>query len=317
MKRIFWLVATLTMFALPTMAAPKVVSSIQPVNMLVGAVMKGIAVPQTLLPPGASPHSYALRPSEARRLAEADVIFWIGPEMERFLERPLDTLARASRKVALLETPGLRRLGVRDAAAFDEHDDDDHEEHEEDEHEEDEHDDHAHKHGGIDPHIWLDPTNAQAMVRYIVEVLVDTDPINAGTYRRNAVEAQAIIDAARDDAAARLIPYRSLRFITYHDAFQYFEIAFGLESAGVLAINPDVPPSVAGISALRDHVTEKNVSCAFFEPQFDGRAIHALTRDLGLGFSVLDPMGPVGIPDAAQYRLMLVEMAEGFSLCTE
>lgn len=339
------LAAAFLLIVLPVSAAPRVVSSIMPVNALVAAVMDGIAVPQTLLPPGASPHSHALRPSDARMLAEADVIFWIGPELETFLEGPLDSLARNARKVALVRSRGILLFDVRTIQAFDArpgrdgHDHDDHGTRDHDDHDEEkgghgdhaddhghaddndhtDHDSHGHDHapGSIDGHIWLDPANAQVMIRAIAAVMSEVDPVNAGRYQENAEAATDFTAETWALVDEKLEPVRSLRFVTYHDAFQYFEAAFALRSAGIVALNPDAPPGARAIKRLRDRIRAEGVTCAFFEPQYDGRAVHALTRDMGLGFSVLDPMGPVGPPGAGQYRSMLLDMADGFRLCAE
>lgn len=248
--------ACVAVFAQTALAAPKVVSSIMPVNALVGAVMEGLAVPQTLLPPGATPHAHALKPSDARMLAEADVIFWIGPELETFLEGPLETLAANARKVALIQSRGMLLFEVRTLETFEaqsEHQHDHKHDHGSEEHR---HESHGHDYaeGSIDGHIWLDPANAQIMLRAIAETLIEADPANADRYRRNAEAAMAFTADTWARVDERLKPVRSLRLVTYHDAFQCFEAAFGLTNVGVVAINPEAPPGARATKRLRERI---------------------------------------------------------------
>jgi zinc transport system substrate-binding protein len=166
--------------AVPARAeVPRVVVSIKPVHSLVAAVMAGVGEPALLVDGAQSPHTYSLRPSDARGLAEADVVFWIGPPLETFLERPLSTLAEAARVVALVGTPGLTLHGSGDRGHPDHGHPGDHD-HPDPGHEDPGHEDPGHGgHAGMDAHVWLDVANARAMVGAIADALAATDPGNA------------------------------------------------------------------------------------------------------------------------------------------
>lgn len=131
---------------------PRVVVDIAPVHSLVSQVMAGVGTPDLLLPPGASPHGYSMRPSEARSLSQSDIVFWVGEGLTPWLETSLDSLAASATHVALLDVPGAVLLETRDGVGFapqkgDAHSDrgeDDHDDHDEHGAHEDEHEDHAH-----------------------------------------------------------------------------------------------------------------------------------------------------------------------------
>lgn len=206
--RIF-LLALFFLGAAPALAAgPKVVVTLKPVHGLVSGVMAGIGQPHLLLAAEADPHSHAMRPSEARALAAADAVFWIGPALEGYLQKPLASLAAKARVVALSDSPGVILLPAREGGIWQE--DQDHGQHEH----------------SRDPHIWLDPRNAQAMVDHVVTVLAQLDPGNDGAYRRNGVRVVAGLVALEAEIARQLASVRALPYMVLHDAYQYFEARF-------------------------------------------------------------------------------------------
>src|SRR5258708_22010768 len=136
--------------------APDVLVSIKPLHSIVAAVMEGAGAPELLLTGAASPHSYALKPSDARKIARAEVIFWTGPVLETFLETPLANLAPRARVVALGDVDGGTRLQARKGGVWEADEDDEHS-------------------GGIDGHVWLDPRNAVAMAASTARTLSPKD----------------------------------------------------------------------------------------------------------------------------------------------
>ena len=162
----------------------KVVTSIKPIHSLASYIMDGVGSPDVIVDGYSSPHGFQLKPSHAKMLENADIIFWIGEGLENFLEKPLDTISKKAKKIEFLDVKGIKKLKFRDKNIFDEHDHDEHK-HEEDEHkhEEDEHDGHDdHGHGEYDPHIWLDPENAKLMIKVITKELSELDSKNASIY---------------------------------------------------------------------------------------------------------------------------------------
>lgn len=292
---------------------PAVVATIPPVHSLVAAVMEGVGQPQRLLPPGASPHSYALKPSEALMLSRADVIFRVDPSLESFLNQPLESLPQGARVVTLASVPGTERLPTRAGGAWDAVDDDHgHHEHEH-EHEEDHGGDH--EHGPIDGHSWLDPRNAAAWTSAIAEALSGADPAHAEAYAANARKARERLGALEQRLADRLAPVRGVPYLVFHDAYQYFEHRFGLNAAGAVTVSPDRAPGARRVAELRELVRTSGAACVFSEPQFEPRLVSVVIEDTPARTAVLDPLGaalPAG-PDL--YPTLLENLAEDLADC--
>ena len=386
--------ALLTTLVLATAAGadvPRVTVDIAPVHGLVARVMQGVGTPDLLVPPGASPHAYAMRPSDAQALQDADLVVWMGPGLSPWLADPLDTLAGQAARLTLLDRPETQLLDSRSGATFEPHDhghdhgheeakaeghdhahgtdghDDDHDhdaashDHDHDhahdaaahDHDHDhsheaagkDHDhaheaaghdhghdhsheaaghdhahdagahDHDHAHGGTDPHAWLDPVNGRIWLGLIAEDLAALDPDNAGAYRANATAAQAELDALRDELAATLAPVQDLSFVVFHDAYQYFEVRFGLSAAGAISLSDASDPSAARVAELRDRVAEIGATCALAEPQFDSRLLDAVFDGVEATTGVIDPLGASLEPGPNFYPDLLRGMAQTFVAC--
>lgn len=276
------------------MAAPNVVASIKPVHSLVAAVMEGIAEPTLIVRGSASPHTYALRPSDAGALESADMVFWTGHGMELFLADALESLAGNAKIVELAESPGITLLPVREGGAFEAHDhgDEGHEGHDHDEHGHDEHaHEEGHEHGEGDMHFWLDPENAKLMVTQIASTLAEADPENASAYQANAEAELLKLDALEEELAATLAPVADKPFVVFHDAYQYFEARFGLSLAGSVTVTPEVTPGAARIDELKAKVATLGATCVFAEPNFEPTIISAIIEGTPAKAGVLDPEG--------------------------
>ena len=325
--------------AAPALAdVPRVAVDIAPVHALVAQVMSGVGVPDLVLPPTASPHAHALRPSEAAALQGADLVVWVGPELTPWLADPLGALAPNAARLGLLEVEGIRRLGFRDGASFEAHDhgDADHDDHAHDApdhkaethddhvghdhahddhaHDDHAHDDHAHDHSGIDPHAWLDPANAALWLDVIAAELSRLDPDHAATYAANAATAQAALTTMQADIAARMASL-SGGFIVFHDAYHYFEARFGIEAAGAISLSDASDPGPARVAEIRDLVAAEGIACVFVEPQFNRGMVDAVFEGTGVRIGVIDPIGAMLEPGPALYPALLDAMAQSFEAC--
>lgn len=276
------------------MAAPNVVASIKPVHSLVAAVMEGVGEPALIVRGSASPHNYALRPSDAGALEDADIVFWTGHGMELFLADALETLAGEATVVELAKSPGIELLPMREGGTFEAHShgdeghDHDHEGHD---HEGHDHAGHDHHHGEGDMHFWLDPENAKLMVSHIAATLTEADPDNAAAYQANAEAELAELDALQGELAETLAPVADKPFIVFHDAYQYFEARFGLTAAGSVTVTPDVAPGAARVDELKTKVSELGATCVFAEPNFEPTIVSVITEGTEAKAGVLDPEG--------------------------
>lgn len=315
------LAAALICLAVPSLAdTPRVVADIAPVHALAARVMQGVGEPELLLAPGVSPHGAALRPSQARALQEAGLIIWIGPELEPWLDKAVDALPASASELRLLGVEGTHLL------EFAEDDDRAHEhemESDDDHHADDGHDDHDghdeahHEHHGIDPHAWLDPRNGTVWMGAIAEELASLDPANAESYRANAAAGAAELKTLEDELTDQLTALGDIGFVTFHDAYRYFQTRFGLKPLGTITPSDAVDPSPARLAELRERLEGRQTLCALAEPQFDDRLFSAITDGRDLRFAVIDPLGSKLEPGAALYPEMLRGMAASMLDCTE
>ena len=312
------------MGALSAKADIKVVTTIKPLHSLISNVMDGIGEPSLIIEGSTSPHSFVLKPSHAKLIEQADIIFWIGEDIETFMEKPLESIAKNAKKVSFMELSSIEKLKFREENIFEHEDHDDHghdEKKDHDDHGHDEkkdHDDHGdghegHHHGEFDAHIWLDPANAKEMLHEIAHELADLDPANADKYESNADNTIKSIDDMISSVSSSI--NKNAKFIVFHDAYQYFEKRFGVATAGALTLNTDVLPGAKQISEIQEVIAERDIKCIFSEPQFNPKLAKLLTRGTGARLSRIDPLG-VDLKDGAGLYIKLIEnISKSFEDC--
>ena len=262
------------LFSNALLAAPKVAVTIKPVHALVAGVMGNLGAPALIWSGAASPHNASLKPSQVHALQSADVIFHIGPGLETALQAALAERARSGAMVvSLLQAPNLTILPLREGGIWQAHDHaDSHDEGHADDHD-DEPAGHDQDHAvpPSDPHIWLDPQNGKALALHVSAVLAEVDPDNAETYRTNAAELIIQLNALGREISANLAPVKSVPFLVFHDAYQYFERRFDLNSVGAITIDPGHRPGARRLKELKDEITGRKAACVFAEPQVRSR----------------------------------------------
>ena len=325
----------------------KVVASIKPIHSLASYLMDGVGKPDLIVDGYASPHGFAMKPSHAKMLQEADLIFWVGEDLEAFLEKPLKSIAKKAEKIELMATKNLNVLKFRERNIFDEHDHDDHgqddhakkkDDHDDHDHDKkakknddhdhdhdhdshakkedghDDHDDHdGHHHGEFDPHIWLDPINAKAILNEMVEHLIENDAANASIYKKNLDKALNELDKLTMNVMTDL--NKSTASIVFHDAYQYFEERFNVNVLGAFTVNTDVMPGAEQLKEIREIIEHDNVSCVFSEPQFNPDIINAVAKDMNIKTGVLDPLGATLNPGKGLYFDLIKNMSSSFKGC--
>ncbi len=309
------LLSFLTIFS-PVNAEVKVVASIKPIHSLASYLMDGIGKPDLIVDGYASPHGFALKPSHAKMIQNADIIFWVGEDIESFLEKPLKTIAKKAEKIELMEIKGLTKLKFRERNIFEEHDhghkEDDHDDH--GHKKKDDHDDHeGHHHGEHDPHIWLDPINAKVILNEMVEHLIENDPNNASTYKSNLNKALKDLDKLTVDVMTEL--NKSTPSIVFHDAYQYFEERFNVKVLGAFTVNTDVMPGAEQLAEIREIIEHDKITCIFSEPQFNPDIINAVAKDMDIKTGVLDPLGATLDPGKDLYFDLIKNMSKSFKGC--
>jgi zinc transport system substrate-binding protein len=296
--------ACLALLAVPSKFAhadsgPAVVASIKPVHSLVAGVMDGVGKPGLLVDGAASPHTYALKPSQVRALSDAKLVFWIGPGLESFLAKPMENISGEARSIALNSASGVIHYGYRD---LDELDGDAHAGHEGHKH-----GDHDHDHAGSDdPHIWLDPRNAAAMVDTIEASLTEADPSNAATYRANAEKLRQRLGQLETHITGEISAVKDRHFAVFHDAYQYFERRFDLEASAAITLSPETSPGAEHVSRVARRIKDMNVVCVFTEPQFEPKLVRVVTEGTSARSAELDPLG-AALPDGPELYFELLE----------
>ena len=294
----------------------KVVTSIKPIHSITSYIMDGVGSPDLIVDGYNSPHNFQLKPSHAKMLQNADLVIFVGEVIEEFLEKPLESIAKDAKKFALLEQSGFKKLKFREKNIFEEHDDhDDHDKKakKKDDHDDHGHDDHGHGHGEYDPHIWLDPINAKAMIKKITKLLSKMDKENSSTYKSNSKKAIKEIDMMVKEIKSEM--NKDLKFVVFHDAYQYFENRFDISVLGALTVNTDVLPGAEQLSEIREVIEHENVNCIFSEPQFNPDIINAIAMDTNVKTGILDPLGATLEPGKDLYFDLIRNISKSFKGC--
>jgi zinc transport system substrate-binding protein len=284
---------------IPALGAPRVVVTIKPVHSLAAAILEGVAEPKLLLDGAASPHSYALKPSDAKALSEADAVIFVSKNLEVFLERAVVALPANARIIDLEQTPGLRLLPVREGGW-----------HEAGEESSEEDDEHGHGEGGHDVHFWLDPLNAIAIARQLAHEFSAMDPAHAAQYQANAGKLETALIALDAELKATLGDLAGRRFIVFHDVTQYFETRYGLNSAGAITVSPERAPGAKRLAAVRAKIEDSQAICVFSEPEFPPKLVQMLTMGTNAKRGVLDEVG-AAIPAGPGHYFALMRADAG------
>lgn len=282
---------------------PYVVVTIKPIYALVAAIMEGVGEPHLLLPDGASPHTFQLKPSTLKQLQRADLIIWVGPQFEMFMKKPIKEYPPRLGLITLLDIPTLKLLPLREGRAW-QHD-------------------HDHSHGDentdhhVDPHFWLSTQNAQAVVVYLTTYLAKVDPEHATQYKNNAEKLIRSIKALRSSINQTLQNVHTKPFLVYHDGYQYFEKEFNLNAMGTMIVNPNVPLSANAVNTIAQLIESHDIRCVFRETEFNDNTILHSLRNLNVKVAELDPLGARLALTPSAYQEILKELAKTLKECLD
>ncbi|MFP2239889.1 zinc ABC transporter substrate-binding protein ZnuA [Pseudescherichia vulneris] len=289
-----------------TQANATVVASLKPLGFIASAIADGVTDTQVLLPDGASEHDYSLRPSDAKRLQNADLVVWIGPEMEAFMDKTATAFPEA-KKVTLSTLPGVKPLLMKGVD-----DDDDHHGHD---HGSAEKGDEDHHHGEYNMHLWLSPEIARLSAVAIHDKLVELMPQSRAKLDANLKDFEAQLAATDKQVGTELAPLKGKGYFVFHDAYGYFEKHYGMTSLGHFTVNPEIQPGAQRLHEIRTQLVEQKATCVFAEPQFRPAVVEAVARGTSVRMGTLDPLGtdiPLG---KASYSAFLTQLANQYSSC--
>jgi zinc transport system substrate-binding protein len=282
-------------------AEVKVLTSIKPLQLIATAVQDGVAIPEVLLPPGASPHNYALRPSDVRKVQSVDLLYWIGPDMEGFLPRVLN--GRRLPSVAVQDLPGMKLRRFAEDSHSHAEDADEH--------------DHDHRPGSLDAHLWLSPINARVIAAKMAADLSAADPVNAARYQSNLKAFDERLDALDLRLKKRLAGIEGKPYFVFHEAFDYFEDAYGLKHTGVFSVAAELQPGAQHVAAMRARLQEVGKTCVFSEPPLRPRLAETLVAGLPVKLAELDALGGYTPATAQGYEQVMEKLGNDLAGCLE
>ncbi|NVZ62995.1 zinc ABC transporter substrate-binding protein [Pseudomonas gingeri] len=285
----------------PVQAQVNVLTSIKPLQLIAAAVQDGVDTPEVLLPPGASPHNYALRPSDVRKVQSVDLLYWIGPDMESFLPRVLK--GRSLSTVAVQDLPGMKLRRFAEDSHSHAEDADEH--------------DHDHRPGSLDAHLWLSTVNARVIAARMAADLSKADPANAQRYQHNVEAFDGRLDALDARLKARLAGVANKPYFVFHEAFDYFEDAYGLKHTGVFSVAAEVQPGAQHVAAMRTRLQEVGKTCVFSEPPLRPRLAETLVSGLPVKLAELDALGGYTPAAAHGYEQVLEKLGNDLAGCLE
>ncbi len=282
---------------------PTVLVSIKPLQIIAAAITTRVSTPELLLEPGVSPHDYSMKPSDVKRLASSDLIFWVGEDLELFLRKPLQRYGRDKGVIALMDEPGIQ---VREFLSLEEPDEG---------HGTAEHDGHDHNHGSHDPHIWLDPNNALAIAKSMAVHLAESDAVRAHEYLMNYQNFERQVKAIDQQNRQQFKQLSDKGFFVFHDAWGYFTRHYGLTVSGIFTLSPEQKPGARHIAEIREKLKQSGKTCIFREPQFKPAYLDTVLKDLDVHVEVLDPLASDFRSEMTSYPLYLKGLASIISSC--
>ena len=280
-------------------AEVKVVTTIKPIHSLVAGVMDGLGSPSLIVDGSNSPHNFSLKPSHAKMIEDAEIIFWAGEDLETFMIKPLESIANNATKVSFMDLDSIIKLKFKEENILEvEGYDDDHDKHAD---------------GEFDAHIWLDPKNAIEIVNEIAKTLSLKDPNNKNVYYSNAEKLNHSLNELIKKI--NLSINKDARFIVFHDAYQYFEKRFDVSSAGALILNEEALPSAKKVSEIHKIIKKQNINCIISEPQFNPNIIKSIAQDSSILTRSFDPLGSSFDTNKNLYFEMILSLSNSLKDC--
>lgn len=301
------LLASVLLMAGPlSSASAAVVTSIRPLGFIASAIADGVTPTEVLLPDGASPHDFALRPSDIQRLRSADLVLWVGPDMEAFLNKALVPIS-ATRKLAVSELPAVKPLLMKGE------EDDDHDHAGEAHNHAD--DDHGHHHGEYNMHVWLSPEIAKVTAIAIHDRLLELMPQNKDKLDANLRQFENLLTQTDKNVGNMLTPVQGKGYFVFHDAYGYFEKHYGLSPLGHFTVNPEIQPGAQRLHQIRTQLVEQKAVCVFAEPQFRPAVINAVAKGTKVRSGTLDPLGTGIALGKDSYGKFLAQLSNQYVSC--
>jgi len=268
--------------------AVELLATIKPLEMIAQEIIVDGDTTSTLLNSNASPHDYALKPSDLIRLQQSDLVVWFGQDLESFLVKPIANIDHA---LTLQEQDSieLRKFGKKCGC--------------------------GHHHSTYDPHVWLGPRQAVQVARVIAERLVELNPEKTNAYQHNLEKFQYNMMVTASAINYDLKPVKNDGYYVFHDAYGYFEEHFHTNNLGHFTVEPDRKPGAKKLIKIRTTIIDKNVQCVFTEPQFTPAVIESTVRGTNAKIGSLDPLGTDIKVEKGSYFTFLKSISNSLTSC--
>ncbi|MGQ0285603.1 zinc ABC transporter substrate-binding protein ZnuA [Pasteurellaceae bacterium 22721_9_1] len=306
MSKLNKVAAAVALFTLSATAQASIVTSVKPLGFIASSIADGVTDTKIIVPAGASPHDYHLKLSDVEKIQSADLLLWIGKDVDGFLSKSVEKVA-PNKRVTIAEIEGVTELlSKSEHHHHDDEDDHEHDDHEHHEHKH-EHDDHKHEHHGhhhhghhhevdengltVNWHVWYSPEISQLVAKQLANKLVEIYPEQKAKIEQNYADFNRTLAEKSSKIKAELEAVKGKGFYVFHDAYGYFNDAYDLKQAGAFTINPLVAPGAKTLAKIKEEIEEHKVACLFAEPQFTPKVIDTLSKGTGVKVGRLDPMG--------------------------
>jgi len=283
------LLVSVCLLSIAQAKTPNVLATIKPIHSLAQAISEGISDTQLLIEGFQSPHDYYLKPSDRRKLFQADVIIFASENIESFLPAISQQNKARQQIINLSSIEGIELLGARY-----------------------QHHDHHHS---IDGHIWLSLSNAKIIASYLADIFIQLDPDHAAQYRANETKLLSRLDHLKTQIQNRLNHKQVPRYLMFHDAFQYFEHEFQLRPARYVTTSPEHISGIRNVQSLKQHIEQNNIQCIFYEPPEIPSIVNTLVDDRAIKVLPLDPVGSHLNTGSQLYFTLMEEIASNLYGC--
>ncbi len=273
----------------------KVVATIRPIHSLLSFIMQGSGKPILLLDQTQSAHHYSLRPSQRSTLAHADIVFWIGEQLEGFMPRVLNSLPKKVQVIELIDSKGLTLLKPRSSAKSTDHND-------------------SHHHASIDPHIWLSIDNALVLASKMTSTLAIADPKRKALYNTNLNKLRTRL-LKQKTSLTKAFNNASFKYLVYHDAFQYFEKQINISPLIAISNDEEHAPGIKHLILVNKLITKNKINCIIYNTQ----SLPSVARNLvhNIPQIHIDPLAQSFKPDSELYFKLINSLLEGYHQCQQ
>ncbi|HHF5922890.1 TPA: zinc ABC transporter substrate-binding protein ZnuA [Haemophilus influenzae] len=313
----------------PMMANADVLASVKPLGFIVSSIADGVTGTQVLVPAGASPHDYNLKLSDIQKVKSADLVVWIGEDIDSFLDKPISQIER-KKVITIADLADVKPL-LSKAHHEHFHEDGDHDHDHKHEHKHDHKHDHDHKHEhkhdhehhdhdhheGLTTnwHVWYSPAISKIVAQKVADKLTAQFPDKKALIAQNLSDFNRTLAEQSEKITAQLANVKDKGFYVFHDAYGYFNDAYGLKQTGYFTINPLVAPGAKTLVHIKEEIDEHKVNCLFAEPQFTPKVIESLAKNTKVNVGQLDPIGDKVTLGKNSYATFLQSTADSYMEC--